>query len=120
MNRVYVDDAAIMHRSMLMYHLFSPDLDALHAMAQGIGMERRWFQDPATMPDISWPHYDIPHMIRGHAIELGAIPVDRYQMFAMANVILGRKDPLRAFRSPYFKDQCERLTRWLAEQGYPI
>ena len=120
MGRVYVDDAAILHRSMLMYHLFSPDLDALHAMAERIGMARRWFQDPASMAKVSWPHYDIPYIVRQQAIEYGAIEVDRYQLVAMAGVIMGKDDPLEAFRSAYFAQQRMRLTHWLAEQGFPL
>ena len=55
-----------------MCHMMADSLDELHAMADKIGMERRWFQAP---PKASHPHYDIPQERRKMAIELGAVEV---------------------------------------------
>lgn len=55
-----------------MCHMTADNLDELHAMADKIGMERRWFQSP---PKASHPHYDIPEDKRSHAVALGAVEV---------------------------------------------
>ena len=55
-----------------MCHMIADSLDELHAMADKIGMERRWFQVP---PKASHPHYDIPQERRKMAIALGALEV---------------------------------------------
>ena len=52
-----------------MCHMTADNLAELHAMADKIGMERRWFQTP---PKASHPHYDIPESKRARAISLGA------------------------------------------------
>ncbi|MBK8476991.1 MAG: DUF4031 domain-containing protein [Opitutaceae bacterium] len=49
-------------------HLWSNDLDALHAMAEGLGMHRDWFQDRP-----GFPHYDLPPFRREAALALGAV-----------------------------------------------
>ena len=120
---VYVDDAANRLGHRVMYHMFSPDLDALHAMADRIDISRRWFQDPATMPKVSWPHYDIADTRRALAVRYGAIECDRYQTVAMAtivqNIVFGQsRDPLRYFRNNLIRER-DRIAAWLADQGYP-
>lgn len=49
-------------------HLWSDDLDALHAIAEAVGMRREWFQDRA-----GFPHYDLSPQGREAAIALGAV-----------------------------------------------
>lgn len=44
----------------------------LHAMADKIGVARKWFQYRASVP-----HYDIAKVKRGLAVAAGAIEVDR-------------------------------------------
>lgn len=118
---VYVDEAKHAYGRMVMCHLFSPDLEALHAMADRIGVARRWFQDPRAMPKVSWPHYDIAKSKRALALAAGAIEVDKYQMVAMSAVVLNRayggaRDPLRHLRGlssgkPHW--ELERVEAWL-------
>lgn len=55
-----------------MCHMTADTLDELHTMADKIGMERRWFQEP---PKASYPHYDIPEHKRDQALSLGAVEV---------------------------------------------
>lgn len=118
---VYVDTAMHPLRGRLMCHMFSPNLAELHAMADRIGMARKWFQDPQTMR-VSWPHYDIDKPTRTIAIGLGAIPCDRYQTVAMAAIIQGRPDKLRRVR--LLADPARgfapaaHVPGWLAEQGF--
>ena len=66
---VYVDTARHPFKGYVMCHMVADSLDELHAMADKIGMERRWFQAP---PKASHPHYDIPEHKREQAISLGA------------------------------------------------
>jgi len=48
-------------------HLWSEDLEALHALAESIGMRREWFQDRA-----GFPHYDLSPSGREKALAHGA------------------------------------------------
>lgn len=56
-------------------HMFTdnPDLAELHAFAAQIGMKREWFQ-----PHKVAPHYDLTPKRRAHAVQLGAVEVDRH------------------------------------------
>lgn len=57
---------------MKMSHMVADTEPELHEMARRIGIARRWFQDPKTMPKVSHPHYDICKSKRELAIKLGA------------------------------------------------
>lgn len=120
---VYVDAAVHPFGRMMMCHMFSPDPEALHLMADQIRVPRKWFQNPATMPKVSWPHYDICKSKRALALTCGAVEVTKYQMVVMAAVIQGKPDPLRLFRpredSDYFAEERPRLEAWLAAEGFP-
>ena len=72
---VYVDDARIPYRGLLMAHMWSPDLAELLAMAEAIGVDRGWLQRP---PVASWVHFDVCGSKRAWALALGAVPTDRY------------------------------------------
>lgn len=74
---VYVDDAAIPYGRMLMSHLVADSLEELHAMADRIGVARRWFQR-----DASTPHYDVCRSKRALALRYGAVALDRHAMSA--------------------------------------
>lgn len=121
--RVYVDDAIHPFGRMIMCHMFSPDLEALHSMANRIGVARKWFQDPHTMPKVSWPHYDIAKSKRSLAVSLGAVECDKYQMIAMSAIILNkfygtdRHDPMKWVKAG--NQFATHVPLWLAEQGFP-
>ena len=53
-------------------HLWADTLEELHAMADKIGLKRKWFQDKPTLQ-----HYDLTVSRRKLAIENGAIELDR-------------------------------------------
>lgn len=57
-----------------MCHMIADGPDELHAMADRIGVARRWFQAP---PKASFWHYDIAKSKRAHAVQLGAIECGR-------------------------------------------
>lgn len=65
---VYVDQPDKRYGRMLMCHMVATTEDELHAMADRIGVARRWFQS-----DASWPHYDICKAMRAKAVRAGAI-----------------------------------------------
>ena len=66
---VYVDNARIPFRRMVMSHMIADTPDELHAMASSIGLWRRWFQDTRH------PHYDVSLSRRQEAIKRGAVPL---------------------------------------------
>jgi hypothetical protein len=75
---VYVDNARIRYRGMLMCHLLADTLDELHAMADRVGLRREWFQG-----DAGAPHYDICLTKRQAAIKAGAVEVGRKELVAL-------------------------------------
>lgn len=67
---VYVDDAFLPYRGMLMSHLTADTDEELHAFAERLGLRREWFQR-GRQP---WRHhYDVSKSKREEAIRLGAI-----------------------------------------------
>jgi hypothetical protein len=70
----YVDTVRAYPEAGLRYthfcHLLADEREELHAMADALGMQRRFFQDHAWR----W-HYDLPSHLRDRAIDLGAIEV---------------------------------------------
>ena len=83
---VYVDAPIWPYGRMMMCHLFADRLEDLHAMADRIGVQRRWFQNKP-----GFPHYDICKAKRALAVAGGAIEVDRRQFVAIVDRI--RKSP---------------------------
>ena len=71
---VYVDRARNGFGRMLMCHMIGDTPDELHAMADRIGVARRWFQQP---PKASFWHYDIAQTKRVLAVAAGAIDCER-------------------------------------------
>lgn len=52
-------------------HMLASDLDALHAMADRIGLKRAWFQGDKT-----FAHYDLTASKRALAVREGAIEIE--------------------------------------------
>ena len=71
---VYVDAAIYGLGRMVMCHMIADTPAELHAMADRIGLNRRWFQRP---PKASFWHYDIAKSKRALAVAAGAIECDR-------------------------------------------
>lgn len=74
---VYVDDMRAPFGRMVMCHMMGDTLDELHAMADRIGVARRWFQGP---PKHRFPHYDIALSKRVLAVQAGAEEVTGFEM----------------------------------------
>lgn len=82
---VFVDNVRIPYGRMVMCHMWASktdetgayveDLDGLLAMADAIGVARRWLQAP---PKAQWIHFDISLGMKVKAIERGAVLTDKY------------------------------------------
>jgi hypothetical protein len=65
-------------------HMWADDAEALHVMAQWIGLRRAWFQDRE-----GFPHYDLlPHR-RARAVLLGAREIDLRAFLRARRRVLG-------------------------------
>jgi hypothetical protein len=76
---VYVDNEQIPYRRMKMCHMLADTEEELHAMADKIGIARRWHQFPGTVKS----HYDICLTKRARAIQLGAKEIDRHELVSL-------------------------------------
>lgn len=72
---VFVDDVRLPFRTMFMCHMWADGLDELLAMADRIGVQRKWLQQP---PKASWVHFDVSLGKKALAIKAGAILTDKY------------------------------------------
>lgn len=72
---VFVDDVRHPFGRMVMCHMWADTLDELLAMADRIGVQRKWLQQP---PKASWVHFDISLGKKAQAIAAGAILTDRF------------------------------------------
>lgn len=77
---VYVDDMKARYGRMVMCHMLADTDEELHAMADRIGVARRWWQSPAKT---SGSHYDIALVKRALAVEFGAVGITWKQAGAM-------------------------------------
>ncbi len=68
---VYVDDMRARFGRLIMCHMIADADDELHAMAERIGVARKWFQGD---------HYDICLSKRAMAVAFGAIELTRVQL----------------------------------------
>lgn len=68
---VYVDHMRAPYGRMRMCHMFADTTEELHAMADQIGVKRRWCQYPGTYKE----HYDICLSKRALAVKAGAIEI---------------------------------------------
>ncbi len=73
---IYVDTMRARFGRMVMCHLVADSETELHAMADRIGVARRWFQDKAGR----LPHYDICLSKRALALRHGAQVIDRRRL----------------------------------------
>ncbi len=76
---VYVDDMRARYGRMVMCHMLADTDDELHAMADRIGVARRWWQAPPRHDS----HYDIALSKRAQAVAAGAIEITWRQAGAM-------------------------------------
>lgn len=75
---VYIDQANIPYRSMIMCHMMADSLEELHQMADKIGVQRKWFQNKN-----SFPHYDVCLSKKALAIKSGAVEIDHRWLYKL-------------------------------------
>ncbi|MDD2063015.1 DUF4031 domain-containing protein [Pseudomonas sp. 25571] len=68
---VYVDDMNAGYGRMKMCHMFADSTDELLAMADKIGVQRKWIQHAGTVKE----HFDICLSKRAKAIGMGAVAI---------------------------------------------
>lgn len=73
---VYVDAAVHPFGRMMMCHMVADSLDELHAMADAIGINRKWFQRHNSLP-----HYDICKSKRALAVQHGAVEIGWRELY---------------------------------------
>jgi len=73
---VYVDTMQVPYRGMIMCHMLADSIEELHAMADKIGVSRRWFQTTTV------PHYDICKSTCTLAIKAGAMELTTVRQVA--------------------------------------
>lgn len=76
---VYVDNMEASFGRMKMCHMMADTEAELHAMADRIGVARKWFQKKA-----SGDHYDIAMSKRKLAVGFGAVEISMREMAAYA------------------------------------
>lgn len=81
---VYVDSAENTYGRMKMCHMLADTLSELMAMADRIGIARRWYQG---FDKASCPHFDISKSKRLEAIAAGAVLVNRHQLVTVMHRI---------------------------------
>jgi hypothetical protein len=73
---IYVDSMYAPHWRMKMCHMIADSREELDAMADKIGIARKWIQDAGTYRE----HYDIAMSKRAQAISAGAVEVSRREL----------------------------------------
>lgn len=73
---VYVDDMKAKYGRMVMFHMVADTESELHAMANRIGVARRWHQKIGTPHS----HYDICKAKRALAVQFGAVEIGRREL----------------------------------------
>jgi len=73
---VYVDDMRAPFGRMVMCHMAADTREELDAMADKIGVSRRWIQHEDGWKE----HYDISLGKRALAVQNGAVEIDQYEM----------------------------------------
>lgn len=81
---VYVDTMRARYHRMIMCHMIADSSEELDAMADRIGVSRRWKQDSGTWRE----HYDICLTKRAMAVREGAIEISQMEL---GRILIRRK-----------------------------
>lgn len=81
---VYVDNMRAQYGRMVMFHMVADTTDELLAMADTIGVARKWIQHPGTPKE----HFDITLGKRALAVKAGAAEIGNRQL---TEIIRGKR-----------------------------
>jgi hypothetical protein len=84
---VYVDDMFAPFRRMKMCHMIADSTEELMAMADAIGLERRYLQHAGTYRE----HFDVAQSKRALALHYGAVAIT---WDALAAKVVAKRDAL--------------------------
>lgn len=73
---VYVDAMYARYGRMRMCHMIADSREDLDAMADKIGVARKWIQKPGTYHE----HYDVAMSSRARAVAAGAVEISRHEL----------------------------------------
>lgn len=79
---VYVDDMRAPFGRLVMCHMIADSSEELLAMADKIGVQRKWLQYPRTAQE----HFDIALGKRALAVKAGAVEVTKRQLAGMTGL----------------------------------
>lgn len=113
---VYVDDVRHGFGRMVMCHMWADTDDELLAMADKIGVQRKWIQGHPTLSfgkhrNASWVHFDISLGMKAKALAAGAILTDRFgpaEFEARRNGNQGMLDMIEKSRAFRRQNEAER------------
>lgn len=88
---VYVDDMEAQFGRLVMCHMIADSTEELLAMADAIGVQRRWIQHPGTYRE----HFDIAKSKRAAAVKLGAVEITQREL---ATKLMARHNPIGQIR----------------------
>lgn len=94
---VYVDDMRAPFGRMIMCHMVADTEEELHAMADRIGVARKWHQGD---------HYDIALVKRKLAVDSGAVEISRLEASGICR--------------PYMRERIERILRERRPPKIPV
>lgn len=89
---VYVDDMRAGFGRMVMCHMVADTEAELHAMAEKIGLDRKWYQYPEKS---RYPHYDISLTKRALAVMAGAVEIKQREAPAIARNCIASTRPIQ-------------------------
>lgn len=114
---VYVDDVRHQFGRMVMCHMWADTLDELLAMADRVGVDRKWIQGHPSLSfgkhrKASWVHFDISLGMKAKAIEAGAVLTDKYgPVEHVARLAIASGCPIKAARGHNSLAQVETCRR---------
>ena len=85
----YVDDAAILFKGKLRYHLTADSLAELHTFCARVGVNECWFHRKSR-----YPHYDVTGVQRDAALAAGALAISPKELVLLAKRLKPKPLPL--------------------------
>lgn len=86
MSKVYIDTPTAYNHRGKFSHMMSEDINALHILANRIGVKKCWFENKRGM---NRPHYDVKVDYYEAALAAGAIPLTLREFSEKAKEIFG-------------------------------